>query len=186
MKKLLIPAVAIAMLAGCVKIRQIANINVNIPYTQEIAIPKYNGVPAGLPIPFGGAQLSTPRVAMATNSQAYLAQYNTIAEKIVSLDLAALSIEIAGNTRQNFDFMDNVQVYVSGKQHGEVLLAYQNNIPRGQKLLNLNTAADVNLKDYFLEDSMYYRVETHINAVPESGETLRVNSTFHLVANPLQ
>jgi hypothetical protein len=67
-----------------------------------------------------------------------------------------------------------------------MLLASDYSIPKGQTTLVLNIGNDVNLKNYFLQDTIYFRMTAHINSVPYSGRRLNIASVFHMLANPLQ
>ena len=175
-----------SVFTGCTKVKHLADINVDIPYNKEVNIPQYAGGYSGMPIPGGGAQLPFPAIPVATNSKAYIAQYNTSAEKIIKVDLKSLSLQILSPEAQNFDFLDNVQVYISGQTLPEMLLASNYSVPKGLSTLTLTTSTDVNLKNYFLQDTIYFRLSAHINAVPISGTRLNIASVFHMLANPLE
>lgn len=187
MKKI-IPAiiVASAIMASCTKIVQLANINVDIPYNQQVTVPPVTGYGSQVALPNGGINLDFPSVAFATNSQQYISQYKTAANMIVDVDLQSLALQIQAPAGQTFDFLDNVQVYISSKTQPEMLIASQSSIPKGQTTLNLVTDPTVNLKDYFVEDTIYFRLSSHINAVPLSGAQLNIASVFHMLANPLE
>jgi len=94
-------------------------------------------------------------------------------------------MQILSPATQNFDFLDTVQLYMSAPMLPEVLMAYQYNIPKGSTTLNLTTITEVDMKSYFLADTMYLRMRTYINAVPASGTQLNIATTFHMIANPL-
>ena len=74
MKKLMILSVVAltSFLTGCTKIRHLADINVDIPYNQEVTVPQYAGGGGieGFPIHNGGAQLPFPAIPVATDSKA--------------------------------------------------------------------------------------------------------------------
>ncbi len=187
MKKMMILSVIAisAVFASCNKVTQLANINVDIPYNQQVSVPQIPGAIYGIPLPPGGATLNFPAVPVATNSQDYIAQNKTSIEKVVNVYLKSLAIQILSPANQNFDFLDNIQVYISSKSQPERIIADQYNIPKGQTTLNLATSTDVNLKNYFIEDTIYFRLNAHINAVPISGTQLNIASVFHMLANPL-
>ncbi len=186
MKKIMIISVlaGLSALTACTKLKQLANIDVNIPYSQQISVPTIPGGVSGTPIP-GGLTVPFPAVGFATNSKQYIAQYHTSANKIISVGLNSLALQILSPSGQNFDFLDNVDVYISSQTQPEMLLASDIDIPKGQTTLNLVTATDVNLKNYFIDDTIYFRMTAHINAVPFSGTQLEMSSIFNLLANPL-
>jgi len=173
------------ILAGCSKIKQLANINVDIPYSTQVTVPQVQGYTAGVALPAGGLELPTVTVAFATNSQTYLSQYGTAANMVTDVYLKSLVIQIQAPTNQNFNFLDNVQVYMSTATLPQVLVASESNIPEGSTTLNLTTNTDVDLKTYFVQDTIYLTMAAHVNAIPAAGEQLNISSVFHLTANPL-
>jgi len=187
MKKMMLMAgiVLIGSSMACNKVKQLANINVNIPYSSQITIPLFAGDSAGIALPPGGATLPFPVLPVATNSQQYLSEYNTSSSKILDVDLNSLAMQILSPASQNFNFLDTIQVYISANSQPEMLVAYMYNIPKGLTTLNLITNTGVNLKNYFVQDTIYFRLNAHINAIPASGTQLNIASVFHLLANPL-
>ena len=103
----------------------------------------------------------------------------------VKVDLKKLSVQILTPPTQNFDFLDTIQLYLSAAGQPEMLVAYQYVIPKGATTLDFFTVTDVNLKNYFLADTMYFRMRARINTVPEGGTKLNIASVFHMLANPL-
>ena len=186
MKKTLLSCaiIVIALNTGCKKVKDLANISVDLPYTQQVTIPPVDGYTFGFPLPAGGVGLPFPRVSLPTNSKAYLEQYHTTSAKVIKVGLKSMVIELTAPLSQNFDFLDTVQLYISAPSQTEILAAYQYNVPKGQTTLILTTS-DVNLKDYFLQDTMYLRTNMHVNAVPAPGAQMNIKSVFNLVANPL-
>ena len=179
-------AALLLTVTGCSKIHDFANINVDIPYNQQITVPQVAGDAAGVPLPAGGANLPFPAFPVMTNAQQYVSTYKTSIDKIISFDLNSMVIQIQSPPNQNFDFLDSIQLYISANSQLEMLVAYANSVPKGQTTLSLTAMPGVNLKNYFIQDTMYYRLNAHINAVPASGTVLNIASSFHLLANPLE
>jgi len=150
-----------------------------------VSVPQIAGDTAGVALPPGGASLPFPTFPVVTNSQQYISQYKTSTDKIVSFDLSSMQVQILSPSTENFDFLDSIQIYISAANQPEVLVAYQYSVPKGQTTLSLAVPSGLNLKNYFIQDTMYFRVNSHINAVPASGTTLNIASSFNLVANPL-
>jgi len=175
----------VACFAGCSKIKQLANINVNIPYSAQVTVPAVEGDTAGFPLPPGGVTLAFPSISVATNSQQYIAEYNTSTDKILNVDLQNLALQILAPANQNFNFLDSVEIYLSAPNQPQVLVAYAYNVPKGLTTLNLTTETGVNLKSYFIQDTIVFTMSAHVNAIPASGTQLNIASTFHLLANPL-
>lgn len=187
MKKLtvLFAAILSVSLFSCEKTTNLADINVDLNYNQTVTIPSVPGYNFGVPLPSGGVDLSFPAVPFATQSQTYVTEYNTSVEKIKKIDLKKMDMLVKSPDSLNFDFLDRVDIYVSSKTLPEVLVGYAENIPKGSKSLNLFTITSVNLKDYFVKDTMYMRMQAHINAVPPPGGVLETKTVFHMLANPL-
>ena len=175
------------ILQSCIKINPISNLdfNVNIPYSQQVTVPQVAGDTFGVSLPAGGVALSFPAVPIATNSQQYISQYNTSADKIINVDLDSFALQILSPAGQNFDFLDTVQLYMSASSQPEVLVAYNYNIAKGQTTLNLNPITTINLKNYFIKDTIYIRLNTHVNAIPATGTQLNTYTVFHMLADLL-
>ena len=174
-----------ALLTGCNKIKNLATIDVDLPYSKEFSTPTVAGYPAGTPLPAGGLTLSFPTVPMATNSKEYITKYNTSIDKINTVYLKKLALQVVTPTGDNFNYLDTIRLYLSTATIREVLVAYAYNVPKNQSELTLTTLTDVNLKNYYVEDTVYFRMDTHINAVPPTGQVLNLATVFHLQANPL-
>jgi hypothetical protein len=183
--KLAAGIIAVSTIAACTKAKKLADINVDIPYTQTVNVPS-SGYSTSVPIPFGGVTLPFPAVGIYTNSRQYMEQYNTITDKVVDVNLKSMTISILSPAGENFNYLDTVRLYISGNGLSEQLVAYRYDVPKNTNTLALNTITSVNLKDYFARDTMYFRLTTHINAIPPTGgETLSLNPVLHLLANPL-
>lgn len=175
----------IFLLPGCIKVGQIGNINFNVPYSQQVDVPQVADDSFGTALPAGGISIGLPAVGFATNSGQYLVTYNTSASKITTVDLKSLSLQILAPATQNFDFLDSVQVYISAQDQPKMLVAYQYSVAKGLTTLSMNTVTDVNLKNYFIQDTIYFRINTHVNAIPATGTQLNIASSFHVLANLL-
>lgn len=186
MKKAIFLGIVFIVFAGaCNKVKQLADINVDFPFDQMVNVPAVNLNGSEIFSP-GGLFLPFPAVPVASNSKQQMANYNTAAEKVVKVDLKRMALTIVSPPEENFNYLDNVQLYLSANNLPEVLIAYQYNIPKGQNTLNLETVTGVNLKDYYLQDTIYLRMTAHINALPaQSGEQLKISTVFHMLANPL-
>ena len=166
---------------SCKKVKSLANIGADLPYPQTVTIPAYSE--DGFPVPEGGTSLPFPAIPVATNSREYIAQYNTSADKVVSVSLKSLNMHMTKPEGENFDFVDTIQLYISAPPMPEVLMAYDYTIAKGTNDVSLTTT-NVNLKEYFLKDTMYIRPYMHITKAPKATE-IDIKSIFRLVANPL-
>lgn len=182
MKKLIIGLAALTLaVAGCDKVKDLAEINQDIPYHEEVEVPF--GLGGGQPLPTG-IPVSLPSYAFATNYQSYLNQYNTSSDKVIHAKLKSLSMRITTPPSQNFDFLDTVRVYVSANGLPEKLAAYKYPVPKSVQLVDMDIV-DQNLKEYFLRDSMYVKITGYANALPAGGTKMDLAVKFNLKANPL-
>lgn len=167
---------------GCSRLKQLANINVNIPYDYDLSIPDYVdtfSVPADI-----GLDVSLPPMPVETNSTQYLKDYNTSPQKIVDVKLSKLTIKILQPPGGNFNFISAMSAYLSAPGLPEVLVASDADIPKGVDSLSLSCSG-ADLRNYFLSDTMYVRLVGHFNNVPPPNTSMRIHSVFALRANPL-
>ena len=108
------------ILSGCSKIKQLANINADIPYSSQLNLPALAADTLSTGLPAGGLSIPLPSISFATNSQTYLNQYHTAANMILDVYLKSLTMKLAAPANQNFDFLDSVQVYLSANSQSEV------------------------------------------------------------------
>jgi hypothetical protein len=174
--------VAALLMVGCNKLAQFTNINFNVPYNQTVSIPI---IDTGT-LPPGGMSVMLPALAVPTNSQSYIDSFHTSSNNILRVNLSTLSMTQTGNADvNNFNFLDSVSVYISGPTLPLQLVAYQYSIPKGLDTLSLDTVSNVNLKPYFLLDTMYIQIAIHYNSIPAGNTELGMYSVFHILANPL-
>lgn len=186
MKKLILLSVlaAFSILTACSKLKKLADINVDLTFSQQMQVPIVPGYTEGMPLPMG-ITIPFPAIPVATNSKEFISSHNTAANMIVDVNLKSLTFQITTPATQNFDFMDTVQLYISSKTQPEVLVAYKYGIQKSTQTIEFYTITAVNLKNYFVEDTMYFRISAHVNAIPSSGTNLNLSSVLHVLANPL-
>lgn len=181
MKKVLIVALALLGFTACDKLKSIADIKFSIPYTERVEV---SGLPDNPFILPQGLTASIPPIAVETKSEEYIKQYNTSSALITEVKLGQLKLEINEPATQNFDMMDSVWLFVSASGLPEIQAAYYFDIPKGVKTLDLITSGD-NLKEYFLQDSMYFRIQGHFYKAPDSASVFTISTRFDAIANPL-
>ena len=185
MKKIAFLAIAaLVLLAACQKIKSIANINFNIPFSQTVEVPSIDGFTYGVPLSNGGLSLPFPAVSVATNAGQLFTQYHASSKNVVDAHVNNIDLQIT-SADQNFDFLDTIQLYISTESLPEILVAYQYNIPKGQTKVNLTIVPGLNLKNYVVQDSVTLRMNAHINALPRPGTQVLAEGSFHVTANPL-
>lgn len=148
-------------------------------------MPAVPGYQYGIALPAGGLDLPFPAITVATNAQQYFDQYHASSKNVVSVYLSSLNMQVIAPPNQYFDFLDTIQFFISTETQPEVLVAYAYNIPKLQQAIMLTVVPGLDLKNYFVQDSMTVRLNAHINAVPASGTQLQINGQFRCTANPL-
>jgi len=185
MKKIVLLAVVIlVMTAACQKIKNLANINFNIPFSQTVETPAIDGYSYGVPLPGGGATLPFPSVSVATNAQQLFDKYHGSSKNLVDAHINNIDLQIV-SAGQNFDLLDTIQLFLSTETLPEILVAYQYNIPKGQTRVDLTIVPGKNLKNYVVQDSVRLRLNAHINALPRPGTQILAEGVFRVTANPL-
>lgn len=169
-------------LAACRKIKNLATITAHIPYDYDLTIPGYIDT---VNIPVGtGLDIALPPIAVQTNSSENLAKYHTSSSKIVDVKLSTLSIRIIQPPGANFNFVSSMSAYLSASGLPEIQVASINAIPHGVDSIAL-TCSDTDLKNYFLADMIYIKLQGHFNSIPPPNTTFRIHTVFTLRANPL-
>ncbi len=175
-------ALAILSFTSCDKLKHLTDINKDIEYKETVDLP---GIPGGdTVVPAGGLAADLPAYSIATNSKQYLAEYNTDAKLVTHVKLKSLTATLLQPSSQNFNFLDTLRLYVSATGQPEKLAAYKYGIAKGQNTIEMDVV-DFNLKEYFLQDSMYFRINGHFNGIPDSTSKIELKSVFNLLANPL-
>lgn len=182
MKKLIVVVFALLIVTSCKKLTDLANIKFVIPYSKTVAVP---GLPGNPFIPPTGLTTSIPTIAVESKSEEYIKQYNTSSELITNVVFSELKLEIKEPSTQNFDLVDSIWLFVSASGLPEILSAYSYDIPDGVRTLDLTTS-DFNMKEYFLKDSMYFRLQGHFHNAPDSASVFTISSKFDVTANPLK
>lgn len=167
------------LLSSCSKLQNLANINVDLPYEERIIAPEFDST---LKIPAGGICVSLPPQPVPTNSKEAMALYNTGQENILHVKLVRFEQLVPAGTG-NFDFADSLRIYISATDLPELLIANKSGIGKNLETLALD-CNDQNLKPYFLQDTVYMRVEGRFNAIPKAKE-FRLQYKFNLLANPI-
>jgi len=173
--KLYSAAVALLLFSSCDKFSLIKTLNVDLPYSEEFKLPSADTL---IEMPPGGLDLALPVQAVATNVDDNLATKNLNTGQVTKVLLKSYTQNVAGG---NFDFIDGLRIFISAKGLPEVQLASRNDIPKGADKFDFS-CTDANLKEYFMQDSIYIRTEGHINNIPDAA-TYRSNFEFRVVAD---
>lgn len=184
MRKALLLLFVPVLIIACNKTKQLTEVNVDLPYTLELDAGKFPDSAHYASLPPGGLKVDFPTLPLTPNAQSYLDQYNTTANKINSVTLKSLVLQMTSPPGRNLDFLKRVTVSLSADTLATIRVAHLENIPKGQTSISLNdTSAD--LKPYFLQPVIYVQISATFDSIPPSGTHINAITTFHLSANPL-
>ncbi|OSZ78524.1 hypothetical protein CAP35_09820 [Chitinophagaceae bacterium IBVUCB1] len=175
---------AFVLIASCKKIKEVAQqatiITKNVEYNEEIAIPDNPGIP----LPVGGVKVGLPAFGSPTYIGDFLKENNTTTDRLISAKPSRLGIKLLTPPTSNLDYVDSLWIYISAKGLPETLAAYKYPIPKGTKEID-GSVVDKDFKEYFVKDTLYYRVEGHFTKYPDSSTTLQLYGTFKVQASPI-
>lgn len=184
MKKLILSAAFLPLLVftSCDALKDKVAVKFDVPYSSEVAV---KGLPGNPTIPSTGMKLTLFSTAEATKSDEYIKQNNTSSELLQEAKLSELKLEMKAPENQNFDLVDSIWVYLSATGMTEIKAAYKYDIPKNTKSIEMNLE-DINVKDYFLKDSIFLRVEGHFYKSLDTNTIMNISGKLSAVANPLE
>lgn len=119
---------------------------------------------------------------LTSGLKAELEKNNTSLDLLDELKLKSAKISIENDTTQNFDNVENIELYVAADQQKEVLIASANNIPDGSRSVVLNVNSSENLANYIKANTFTYRIKgTNSAAIP--AMTLKANVVWAIKAS---
>ena len=170
--------------SSCKKLETLSQVDVDVDYTVTETIPA--SIDPSAAFPADGMWISFPLVAVATLHDAKLKDNNTKADKLTFFGAEVMSYHyILPDSAQNFNFLDSAQVFVSATDLPEQLIGYTRSVLHDRNLIQLTPVTGLNLQQYFLKDTMYYRVAWHVHALPPAGDRFELLPTFNLLAKAL-
>jgi len=174
MKKILLltSVVALLLAVGCKKIDQL--LTFYIEDTQNIK------VAASSPI---GLNMLSP-VAVPTQSSQKFANNNTSADLVKNVSLDKLTLTIADPNTENFDFLRNIEIYISTNANDQMLLASLSDIPKGVQTITLK-ASGAKLDSYIKANSYTLTTKAEVSKLIGKDITIRSDSRFKVTADPL-
>lgn len=163
------------MLASCKKLSELTKFKVS--YNSECTVEA--GVTTFLPF-----EIKTPEVA--TESESQYEGNKTARNLIKSVNLDQLQMSIISPEGRNFDFLNEIEVYIAAEGQEEVLLAKKHQIPDDQASpLVLEPQSSVELKKYLMGDAFTLRLKVVTDKVLNQDIKLKIASKFKVDANVL-
>jgi hypothetical protein len=158
---------------GCNKDRK--GISFSMEYNEQFSIE--NGSPLQLPI-----RILLPPTA--SHAEATFAQNDTRADKITSIRLEQLVLELQKPENEDFSFLEEMQLFISTKELPELLLAEKKNIQNNTRSLRLDTSKE-DFKEYIKSGEYTLRVRTVIKRTFSNKMDLSANIIFKASAKLL-
>ena len=173
MKKVFIPAVIVliaAMYFGCAKKK--TTIEFDIPYTLDVVVPTYS---------MANETYTFVTNDLTTSITSELDKNNTTEDLVGEMRITKFDVAIKTPTTQGLGFIRAMRFYINAINQPEVQAAYKYN----DKNDSINPASskttsfkinDVNLKNRFAENSVYYKVKLSTYSItPQTTITISQN-----------
>ncbi len=183
MKKLAFLFSLVVVFSSCKKTKELLDIPFSFSTKNDFTLPKaanqeYN-------VPDSVVAIKTPDIANTIPGE--FQKNNLDINKIKSLSIESIQLNIQSPPGQTFAFMKSVKVYFGTSGVGEVLVATKSNINTispAPTSLSLDVAgADV--APYIKNATYYLRVETALVKTYTQDITVNSEIKFRAVANPL-
>jgi len=176
MNRLSLTVLLIALLfsQSCKEIDKLTQFSIS--NDSEATIPATLGI--NLPI-----DIWTPDIP--TNSESEFESNNTAKNLIEHITLKSLKIEITSPQSATFDFLKNIEIYISAEGLDEKKIAWLDDIPKtGLKSIDLETSND-DLQEYIKKDKYRLRTKTVTRELISQDTDIKIHSVFWVDAKIL-
>ncbi len=174
MKRAIILILTVFSLSQCDQLDNLTKFDVD--YNTSITIESTFGTD----VPF---DVATPEVT--TNSESEFEMNDTRTNLIEEITLKQLTMQITSPSDGNFDFLNDIEVYMSADGLDEIKVAWKNNIPETiGNVLELETS-DADLQEYIKKDAFQLRVKTTTDKLLSQDQDIDIQSVFHVDAKIL-
>jgi hypothetical protein len=163
-------------LAACDKVDKLLTFYIEDEQTIEIPAQFSNGFPLGTLIPLSP-------VAVNTNSEAEFSNNDTRADLVKDVSLDKLKLTLT-DPNQNFDFLKDIDIYISNDANEELRLAYYNDIPLGQNAIEL-TSTGAKLDKYLKASTYKIITKARLRKAIADDIAIKASMRFKVTADPL-
>lgn len=147
----------------------------NIPISHEFTIPANNVVTLP-PLMING---------IPTNSSSTFEDNGTAKDLVKEVRLEEVKLTITGPSQADWDFVDDIEVYINTAGEDEILIASIENAPNdGSAVLELNTV-DSDLDAYIKKDEFDLRFVINADGQVSYNTEVRNEMKFSVKADPL-
>lgn len=159
-------------IASCEKVNEL--INFKIKHETSFTIPGQN---SGI-----GDLLSIPRTEIKTSSEQTFKNNNTRAELVEEVTLDELILSITAPENENFDFLNEISIFITAEGEQEILLASKVKIPEdGSRTISLETS-QANLKPFLVKENYTIRTVAKTDKVVDNAVDVKINMSFQVKA----
>ncbi len=167
MKKIIFVLFVAVLFTGCDKVSELTRFD--IPISRSIDVPALATV-----LPTGHKATLT----VSPNLGEELSKRSLSSDRIEEIVLKSLGLELTSPTTGDLTFLKSVTVEISAEGLEKKRIAYAENVPDNVgKTLTL-AVENVDLKNYFLKESITLEVTLATDKVTTSIYSLKVNSVF--------
>lgn len=162
-------------LFSCEKIQDLTEFTIR--NESNITIPGQN---TGL-----GDLLSIPKAEVQSSSEQSFQNNNTRADLVEQAILKELELNITSPANADFDFLNDISIFISADGLKEVMVASKENIAEdGSRTIELETSG-VDLKPYIIKDQFSIRTEATTDKVEDNDIDIQIKMAFAVRAKIL-
>lgn len=166
MSRFLMLGLITMILFGCKKEE---GIKFSLTYDTTFTIPNGTGV---------STPVSIVMPNTVSNSEAEFASNNTSNEKIDNIGLTSLSMEIISPSGDEFDFLEDIELFISADGVDEMLLAYVYNMENIVGTTISLTCSQGDFKELLKKDNFTLRARTVSDELISSDVEIKITSAF--------
>jgi hypothetical protein len=168
MMRLIYFSIAFLLFASCGKLGTF-----NVEHSVDVIIPSQFGVN----LPFN---VNSPEIE--TNAEATFESEGTSTKRISSIQLSELRLSIVNPANADFDFLNEIEVFIKAPGLDEKRVAYKQNIPESGLKSFFCDIDDLNLKDYISKENFSLRVRTITDQVIFQDIQVRIDQKYKVRA----
>jgi hypothetical protein len=173
-KNRILPLLLLVVIASCDKLDELTMFDLD--YTTQYTIESSTI----LDLPFS---VITPEVT--TNSESEFENNDTRSDLVESIVLTNLTLTLISPQEGNFNFLNEIEVFIQADNLPEVLIASRVAIPEdGSSQLTLDTTGE-ELKEYIKKDSYTLKVTTVTDSNINQDHTIDIRTVFAVDAKIL-
>lgn len=173
-KKTLAIVAIMTTLISCDQLDELTNFTINYTTNFTIQSTTLLGTPFAIIIP-----------ETTTNSEEEFENNNTNTDLVESVKLTELILTLQTPASGDFDFLNDISIFIDAEGQEERLIASKINIPEdGARVLELDVE-DTELREYIRGESYSLRTETTTDQTIESDHAIEIFTLFRVDAKIL-